>query len=133
MDLKTGGYQGLREPRFLLPSLGTSPFAPAVSQHVPAPGRGGRSKSISQATEKKKKKRREGCTRLHFRGSLALFRFQTSFQKCSALVPIKSGHLNPQVNCKALPSHPFRRCPFFRAKQQFKQSVPHASHILFSF
>lgn len=62
MDLKTGGYQGLREPRFLLPSLGTSPFAPAVSQHAPAPVSEGRSKPISQATEKKEERGAQDCT-----------------------------------------------------------------------
>lgn len=62
MDLKPGGYQGLREPGFILPSLGTFLSAPAVSQHVPAPGREGRSKPISQATEKKEERGAQDCT-----------------------------------------------------------------------
>lgn len=129
MDLKTGRDQGLREPRFLLPSLETSPFAPAASQHATRSCKGRKKQTYFAGNSEKEG---EGDTRLYFRGSLALFRFQTSFQKrnhCFSLVPaspnMKPGHLNPHVNCKMLPSHPFRHCPFFRAKQHSLNNPMH--------
>lgn len=133
MDLKTGRHQGLGEPRFLLPSLKTSLSAPAVAQCATRSCEG-RNKPISQGTEKRKEKGTQDCTS---GGHWLFLDFKLPSKLCSALVPaspnMKPGHPNPHVNCKTLPSHPFRRCPFFQGKAaQFKQSVPHASHILFS-
>lgn len=133
IDLKTGGHPVvLKAQRTQIPSplSGDISLCPSSVTACTCSCEGRKKQTHFLGN---REKGREGCTGLHFRGSLALFRFQTSFQNCSALVPMRPGHLNPQVNCKTLPLHPFRRCPFFRAKQQFKQSVPHASHILFSF
>lgn len=129
MDLKTGRHQGLREPReprFLLPSLETSPFAPAVPQHATCSCKRRKKQAYFSGDSEKEG---EGDARLYFRGSLALFRFQTSFQNSFSLVPaspnMKPGHLNPHVNCKMLPLHPFRHRPFFRAKQHSLNNPMH--------
>jgi len=101
---------------------------------LPAPAVEDRNNPISQAAEKRQERGHKTVPQ----GAIGFFQISNLLSKlCSALVPappnMKPGHLNPHVNCKTLPSHPFRCCPFFQGKAaQFKQSVPHASHILFS-